>query len=306
MSELKITFLGTGSGRPTPRRNVAGVYLQYGGDAVQLDCGEGSQMQLLRAGLRTSRLVAVCITHFHGDHINGLPGYLGTMGMNDHGGSITVVAPEGVDAYFRVLHDLQILRPAFPIQTVPNNDGPLFRGDGFRIDGVRLRHRIPTHGFIFREDDHPGRFDLDRARALGVPAGPLFGRLQRGHTVTLEDGTEVAPDQVLGPSRAGRSIAYISDTRPSDRVVEAVRGVDILIHEATYLHELAGQARERGHSTVREAAEIARSARVKRLVLTHISPKHPNARQLLAEAHEVFDTVDVAEDLSSFEVPVPA
>ncbi|MFT5994133.1 MAG: ribonuclease Z, partial [Bradymonadia bacterium] len=140
----------------------------------------------------------------------------------------------------------------------------------------------------------------------GVPAGPLFGRLQRGETVTLDDGTEVTPGQVLGETRSGRSFAYISDTRPSPSVVDFVQGVDVLVHEATYLHEFADQARDRGHSTAREAAQVAERAGVGRLILTHISPKHHSKREILSEAREIFPNTELASDLASFELPIPA
>ena len=304
MSELKIVFLGTGSGRPTLRRNVASVFVQYGGDAVLFDCGESTQMQVQRAGVRTSRLVAIALSHFHGDHVNGLPGFIGTMGLNGHEEPVALIGPKGTSKWLRALHEVHILRPSFPLHLVENDEGELFRGEGFSIDGVRLRHRIPTHGFIFREDDQPGRFDVAKASALGVPAGPLFGKLQKGESVTLENGDVVSPDAVLGPTRRGRSVAYISDTRPSNRVVEAVQGVDVLIHEATYLHELADQARERGHSTVRQAAEIAAKADVGQLILTHVSPKFGRRKPILAEAREVFDNVALAEDLDEFALPI--
>lgn len=305
MSELKIVFLGTGSGRPTLRRNVSSMFLQYNGDAVLFDCGECAQVQIQKTSAKTSRLVAIALSHFHGDHVNGLPGFIGTMGLNGHEDPVTLIGPEGTDRWLRALHDVHILRPGFPLNLVKNDECELFRGDGFGITGVRLRHRIPTHGFIFREDDLPGRFDLKRAAAAGVRPGPLFGQLQAGNSVTLDDGRVVEPAEVLGATRRGRSIAYMCDTRPSDQVVEAVRGVDILVHEATYLHEFAQQARERGHSTVRQAAEIAARAGVGKLVLTHISPKHSRRKPILEEAREVFRDVALAEDLAEFSVPIP-
>ncbi|MFT6395621.1 MAG: ribonuclease Z [Bradymonadia bacterium] len=281
------------------------MFLQYGGDAVLFDCGECAQIQIQKTSGKTSRLVAIALSHFHGDHVNGLPGFIGTMGLNGHEAPLALIGPVGINRWLRALHEVQILRPSFPLNIVENDENELFRGDGFGITGVRLRHRIPTHGFIFREDDLPGRFDLKRAAAVGVPPGPLFGELQAGKAVTLEDGRVVEPAEVLGPARKGRSIAYMCDTRPSDAVVEAVRGVDILVHEATYMHELAQQARERGHSTTRQAAEIAQRAGVGQLILTHISPKHTRRKPILAEAREVFSNVALAEDLAEFSVPIP-
>ena len=305
VTELKIVFLGTGSGKPTPRRNVASVFLQFGGEAVLFDCGEGTQMQLLKSGVRTSRLEAICLSHFHGDHVNGLPGFIGTMALNEHDRPLTLVGPSGLTTWLRTLFDLHILRPGFPIDVVENAEGRVAEREEFTIEGVKLKHRVPTHGFIFRERDLPGRFDLERARATGVPPGPAYGKLQRGETLTLDDGTEVRPDDVMGPTRRGRSVAYISDTQPTAHIAKAVRGVDVLIHEATYLHEFARQARERGHSTVRGAAETAAKAGVGQLILTHVSPKHIRRREILEEARAVFPNTELAEDLAEFTVPVP-
>ena len=305
MTELRLIFLGTGSGRPTPKRNVSAMYLRFGGRAVLFDCGEGTQMQLLHSGARSSRLDAICISHFHGDHINGLPGFIGTMGLSGHTDPLTLIGPRGMPKYLRALHDLSILRPGFVVDVVENREGLLLERDDYTLEGVKLSHRLPTHGFIFRERDLLGRFDLEKARALEIPAGPLYGRLQRGEAVQLDDGREISPDQVVGPTRRGRSVAYMCDTRPSERVGEAVAGVDVLVHEATYLHEFASQARERGHSTVREAAEVARDAQVDELVLTHISPKHGSKREILREAREVFAQTRLANDFDTIDVPIP-
>lgn len=305
MSDLQLVFLGTGSGRPTPRRNVAGLFVRFGPTALLFDCGESTQMQLLRAGARTSRLEAVFVTHFHGDHINGLPGLLGTLGLNGHERDVTVVGPRGMQRYLRTLHELLICRPAYPVHVVENAVGPIYRGADFSVRAIKLQHRVPTHGFVFEEDDRPGRFDVEAARALGVPNGPLFGVLQRGGEVTLEGGRVVSPDEVLGPARKGRSFAYVCDTRPSKRVTEAVAGVDVLVHEATYMHAFATQARQRGHSTVQEAAEVAAEAGVGQLILTHISPKHGNGKEILAEARAIFPETILAEDFLEFELPIP-
>ena len=306
MRECKLVILGTGTARPTPRRGCSAAWLQFGGDAVLFDCGEGTQLKVLEAGLRTSKLQALCVTHFHGDHVNGLPGFIGTMGLNGHRAPVRLVGPRGLRKWLAVLRDLSILRPAFRLDIVEENEGVVAEWDDFSIEACPLDHRVPTGGYLFREHDLPGRFDVDRARALGVTPGPDFGRLQRGETVVLDGGRAVAPEQVMGPSRPGRKIAWITDTRPSDRVIEFVKGADLLVHEATYLHALHESAYERGHTTVQQAAEIAAAAEVKQLVLTHISPKHTRNRELLDEARPVFEAVRVAEDGMEFVVDVPA
>lgn len=305
MSEVRLVFLGTGSGRPTLRRNVSGMFLQYGGESLLFDCGEGTQIQMQKASVRPGKLAAILITHFHGDHINGLPGFLGTLGLGGHEGELAVVAPRGIDRYFQTLRELRVLSHEELVTTSEAERGVVFRGCDYTVSACQLRHRIPAFGYLFREDDRPGRFDVDTAVALGVRPGPDFGKLQRGQALALADGSVVTPEQVLGPTRTGRSVAYICDTRPCDEVVRFVQDVDILVHEATYLHALQEQAARRGHSTVLEAAMVARDAGVRRLILTHISPKHGSNRELLDEARSVFPNVEVAEDFKEFVLPVP-
>lgn len=305
MEKLTIHFLGTGSARPSLRRHTASVVITYGGDALMFDCGEGTQTQCIRAGIRTSRLQAILLSHFHGDHLNGLPGLIGTMGLQGHRDPLTVVGGTGLKRYFKTLRSISALHPSFPLELVHSGDEEVFRTPRYRITTCPLRHRVPCRGFLLEEFDLPGRFDVERAEASGVPRGPLWGRLQDGQSVTLDDGTTVEPSDVLGESRPGRRVAYITDTRPSDAVVDFVRGADVLIHEATYLHEHADQACERGHSTVRQAAEIAKAAGVRRLILTHISTKHVHNRPIEKEAQRVFSHSVLANDLDSFVVEVP-
>jgi ribonuclease Z len=228
------------------------------------------------------------------------------MGLNGHRDPVRLVGPRGLRKWLAVLRDLSILRPAFRLDVAEENTGVVAEWDDFSIEACPLDHRIPTGGYLFREHDLPGRFDVEKARELGVPAGPDFGRLQRGQTVVLESGRAIAPEQVMGPSRQGRRIAWITDTRPSDRVIDFVRGADVLVHEATYLDALRDSAHERGHTTVRQAAEVAAAAGVKHLVLTHISPKHTRNRELLDEARPIFADTSVAEDGFEMTLDVPA
>ena len=302
MTELRLHFLGTGSAKPTLHRGCAAVGLQYGADTLLLDCGEGTQRQLLESPFRLSRLRAIGLTHFHGDHVNGLPGLIGTMGLQGHRDTLTLIGPAGLSKWLRTLRELDILKPAFGLKLVDHAEPVVLQDADYELRTFAMEHRIPTRGYLFVERDRPGRFDLEAAQALGVPAGPLYGRLQRGESVTLPDGRVVHPDQVVGPMRRGRRVVYASDTRPCASVIEAATGADVLIHEATYLHEHHDQAVDRWHSTVREAAQVALAAGVGQLVLTHISPKHMRRKELLAEAHEVFPNVVVAQDLLELDV----
>ena len=303
MSELRVVFLGTSSGKPTLSRNVSAVALQLDGRLILFDCGEATQIQFMRAGLKTSRLGLLCLSHLHGDHINGLPGMLSTMGLNQHERPVCVRGPTGLREYLRVMRRLGILVPRFRLSAEEiDQRGPIFSDGTLRVLAAPLDHRIETWGFRFEERDRPGRFDLKAAVGLGVPRGPAFGRLQQGEPVTLPGGGVVRPEQVLGPPRPGRKIAYVPDTRPCAGADWLARGVDLLIHEGTYSHQLADDARQRGHSTVVEAAEAACRAGAGRLAITHVSPKHDDPRPLLAEARSVFRDTIIARDLLALSV----
>lgn len=305
MSEMKVVFLGTSSARPTLHRNTSALVLCYGSDVLLFDCGEGTQVRIMQSSVRASRFKAICLSHFHGDHVNGLPGLLGTMGLNGRKEALTLVGPKGTPTWLKTLRQLQILNPSFPIDVVEHGPEEVLRGEHWRLTTVPLIHRVPTVGYRFDEDDLRGRFDVERAKALGVPFGPLYGCLQRGEDVTLEDGRVVRADEVMGPSRKGRSIAIITDTRPSDKVVEFARGADLLIHEATYGDEETAQARERYHSTASQAAKIAEAAGVKKLILTHFSSKYGRVQPLVAQAKAIFPETTAAQDLDEWILPVP-
>lgn len=305
MSELRVVILGTSSGKPTLTRGLSAVAVVVDGTTALFDCGEGTQVQFGRASLRPSRLVLACLTHFHGDHVNGLPGFLSSMALNQHDRPVTVIGPRGLKEYFRTLRRLSILVPRFQVSAVElNQEGEIYRNDSFRILAARVEHRIETWGYRLEEHDKPGRFDLKKAQELGIPRGPLFGRLQSGQPVQLEDGRTITPDLVLGPARPGRTVAYITDTRPCRASVRLAEGVDLLIHEGTYGPSFRVQAEQRGHSTVVDAAKIAKKAGAKQLVLTHISPKHDKTGPLLDVARKVFPNTTIARDLLELTIPM--
>ena len=300
---VKIVFLGTGSGKPTPHRGVSSVCLFRNGELYMFDCGEGTQTQLARSSLKPGRLEAIFLTHFHGDHVNGLPGFLGSLTLNQRKAALDIIGPVGLRKWFKTLRDLSILWPGFKIRTFEiDESGIVLRGDDFRVETRPLRHRLDTWGYAFIEDDRPGRFDVDKARALGVPAGPLFGRLQNGESVTLENGETIDPDQVLGPTRPGLKIVYCTDTSPCDSAVELAKGADLLIHEATYPGGEEKLAHQRGHSTAIDAAHCAHAANAKQLVLTHISQKYPRADLFVDQAREIFANTLAAHDLFELEL----
>jgi ribonuclease Z len=300
---VRVVFLGTGSGKPMPHRNVASVGLFRDGKLYMFDCGEATQIQLSKSSLRPGALEAIFLTHFHGDHVNGLPGFVGSLTLNRREDDLDIYGPSGLNHWMKTLRDLHILWPSFPVHARENSDpGVVMKRSDFRVEVRRLRHRVETWGYAFIEDDRPGRFDLDAARELGVPSGPLFGRLQQGESVELEDGRTIAPDQVLGPARPGLKIAYVSDTSPCDGAMELAEDADLLIHEATYPAGNEKLAHERGHSTAADAAYCAKEAGAKRLVLTHLSQKYIRPEEFLPGARDIFPNTEVAQDLMELEV----
>tara|TARA_B100000029_G_scaffold505935_1_gene587712 strand:+ start:128 stop:1051 length:924 start_codon:yes stop_codon:yes gene_type:complete len=305
MSELRVVFLGTSSGKPTLARNVPAVALFIDGTLVLFDCGEGTQNQFVRARLRPGRVALVCLTHFHGDHVNGLPGFLSTLALNQHDKPVVALGPSGMCDYFSSLRRLQIFVPRYPLKVKEiETPGLCFEHDLFTLEAGQLDHRIETWGFRFEERSRPGRFDLEEAKRLGVPSGPLYGELQKGRPVRLENGTVVEPGAVLGEARPGRSVAYITDTRPCEGAVHLAQNVDLLIHEGTYGPEMEQEAHKRGHCTVVDAATLAKKAGVGRLVITHISSKYRDIRPLLKAARQIFPDTIIARDLDEVNIPL--
>ena len=300
---LRLVFLGTGSGKPTPSRNVSCMGLFRDGELYLFDCGEGSQTQMARSTLRPGTLAGVFLTHFHGDHVNGLPGLLGTLALNQRTEPLPICAPPGLARWFRTLRQVGILHPGFPIDLLEvSEQGVVYRGDGWRLEARPLSHRVPCWGYAFIEDARPGRFDVEAARALGVPSGPLFGKLQRGVSITLDDGRTITPEQVLGPARPGFKLAYCCDTIPCEGAVELARGADVLVHESTYPAGDERAARARGHSTAGDAARCAKEAGARKLILTHFSQKHLRLDEFTSGAREIFGPTIAAHDFMEVEL----
>ena len=300
---LSVTFLGTGAACPTVDRNVAGLSVQREGEQLLFDCGEGTQRQMMRYGVGFS-FTEVFFTHYHADHMLGITGLLRTMGLQDRSAPVTLYGPRGAARVLGAALTLGVERNKFPVEIVELRPGDRLRRDDYDIVVFPTEHRADTVGYALAEHTRLGRFHPERARELGVPEGPLWGRLHQGETVTLEDGRCVGPADLVGVPRRGRTLVYSGDTRPHLTLLEASRGADLLIHEATFGSDEAERARETGHSTAAEAARIALEAGVRRLVLTHISPRYTrDAPELLAEARAVFPETIIARDGMSVDVP---
>jgi ribonuclease Z len=300
---LSLTFLGTGAATPTVDRNVAGLALHREGETILFDCGEGSQRQMMRYGVGFS-FAEIFFTHYHADHLLGVTGLLRTLGLMDRTVPVTLYGPKGAQRVLRAAIELGIERNKFPIEIQEIRAGDRLTRADYDIVVFETEHRADTVGFALAEHSRLGRFHPERALELGIPEGPLWGRLHRGETVTLEDGRTVAPADLVGVPRRGRTVVYSGDTRPHLPVIEASRGADLLVHEATFGGEELERAKETGHSTAAEAARVAAEAGVRRLVLTHISPRYGrDAAELLAEARAIFPETIIARDGLTLDVP---
>jgi ribonuclease Z len=301
---VQLVFLGTSGSWPTPKRNVSAVALKRGPEVLLFDCGEGTQRQFMLSKLSFMQTSRVFLTHFHGDHFLGLPGLVQSMSMNGRERELFVHGPAGTEDLVRTLVNIGHFAPAYSVVAKGLRAGDAVDCGEYAVRAIETSHAVPSVGYVLEEAPRPGRFSLEKANALGVPEGPLFSRLQEGKSVTVA-GRTIAPEMVLGPPRRGRKIVYTGDTLPSSHVLEASRNADVLIHDATADTALEEKANRYGHSTGRQAAEIARDAGVRALILTHVSPRYEDTSTILSEAKAVFPNTYMAEDFFEYEVPYP-
>ena len=301
--DLDVVFLGTSGSAPTARRGTSSLLVRHGGDRLLFDCGEGTQRQLLRSSIGLIDLEQIFLTHFHADHYLGLPGMLKTFSLRMRETPLTVYGPPGLEDLFAALKRV-FGRLTYPVELVELRAGEALERDGYRVLTFPVSHGVTAVGYALVEEDRPGRFDVEIAERLGVPFGPERGALQRGEAVTLPDGTTVTPDQLVGPSRPGRTVVYTGDTAPAEAVAVLFQGADVLVHEATFATEERDRAAETMHSTATQAAEVARAAGVGLLALTHVSPRYFGP-ELLREAREIFPETILPRDFDTIEIPFP-
>lgn len=299
---MKIIFLGTSGSMPTSRRGPSSVAIIRKGELLLFDCGEGTQQKMVVAHLGFNRPTRIFISHLHGDHILGLPGLIQTMSLLRREHSLNLYGPRGLHDFLKAVSST-LGGPGFPLKINEIvNDGTISMGSEYRIEVVRADHEAESWSYALIEQPRPGKFHPELAKSLGVPEGPLWRRLQHGETVTLGDGREIRSEDVVDPPRRGLKITYSGDTRPSKKLVELAMDSDVLIHEATFDDSLMERAAEDGHSTAGQAAEIAAAAKVKLLVLTHVSSRYPDGNILMDQAIKIFPNTRVAEDLMEIEV----
>jgi ribonuclease Z len=294
--DLDVFFAGTGGSVPTARRGMPALLVRRGGDKLLFDCGEGTQRQLVRS-VGLPEVDEVLLTHFHADHWLGLPGMLKTFDLRDRERPLTVRGPRGLRELMKIMQRAVYGRVHYDLMIEEVEPGTEVRRDGYTLAAVAVEHRIPAVAWVLWEDERPGEFDAAAAERLGVAPGPDFGRLQRGEAV---DGVD--PAQVVGPARAGRKVVISGDTSPCEMVRVAAHRADVLVHEATFLDEEVQRALQTGHSTARQAAELALEAEVRLLALTHLSTRY-GGREIRDEARATFERTEVPRDFDTIEVP---
>ncbi|BFH62169.1 ribonuclease Z [Paenibacillus azoreducens] len=305
---MELEFLGTNAGVPSLQRNVTSIALRMFEERRAFwlfDCGEATQHQILRSSLKLSKLEKIFITHLHGDHIFGLPGLLSSRAYQGGTTKLTVYGPPGLKQYIEVSLMLSQSRIEYELEVIEHTGGIVFEDEDVTVESLLLDHRIDSYGYRIAEKDKPGSLDLKRLAEYGLKPGPAYGRLKRGESIDLGNGKTLHPDDVLGQPKKGRIVTILGDTRPCDNVIELARDADLLVHEATFMHDLKESAYNYHHCTSIQAAEAAVAAGAKELILTHFSSRYKDQEHLqplLDEAQSVFPKTLLAEEFMLFPV----
>lgn len=304
---IRITFLGTSAGIPTSKRGLPAIAIKIGGDLLLLDCGEGCQRQMMTAKIRFGSLKRILITHLHGDHVFGLPGLLHTFSLMNRENDLEIYGPPGLTEFISCF--VNITQLTYKVKITELNDGEVLNFKDYKIAVKTTDHTLINYAYAIIEKEKPGKFHPEKAQLLGIPRGPLWRKLQMGNKVELPDGRVVNPWEVVDKPRPGLKIIYTGDTARFRELIDFSKGADVLIHEATFESSMINKAIEEKHSTAAQAAEIAREAKVKFLILTHISPRYDRYDGHYNEAAKIFNNTIVAEDfktinLNSFNINI--
>jgi ribonuclease Z len=305
---MRIVLLGTSAAMPTLTRGLSATAVVREGDVFLFDCGEGTQIQLMRAGVKRSRIHSIFIGHMHGDHLYGIAGLLSTMNLDGREEPLNVFGPEGIRGYLSASFrnsDLQQFTFKLTVQEFPRGfRGRVVEGEDFYVDALPLDHSIFCLGWRFQEKTKPGTFNLEVAEALGIPRGPLYGRLQHGESVQLPDGRTIKPEMVLGEPRPGKSVVYCLDTQFTERSIELADHCTALIHESTFGPDALDQARETRHSTMEDAARVAKESACGLLIATHFSSRYDGrqVKQIADDARNIFENITTGRDLLEIEL----
>lgn len=291
---MEITFLGTSSAVPTKHRNHTAITLKAFGEVMLFDCGEGTQRQLIEAKISPMKIDKIFITHYHGDHILGLAGLIQSIGFRGRTKDLDIYGPKGLTKLINAIFQLGYFQINYNINIHEIESGVILDSEKYTVEAIETEHNITNMAYSICEKKKP-KFIRQNAIDLGVPVGPLFGKLQNGESVEV-NGKIIKPKQVLGPKRVGKKFTYSGDTRPCEQMIKFAKNSDILIHESTYQEGDKEHAITNCHSTTKESANIAKEANVKQLILTHISTRYSDDEIMKKEAKEVFENTIIAYD----------
>lgn len=303
---MQLLFLGTGAGMPSKQRNTSALalkLLEERGSIWLFDCGEATQHQILHTSLKPRKIEKIFITHLHGDHLFGLPGLLGSRSFQGGNEPVEIYGPPGIREFVESVVRISRTHLNYPIHFIEKLEGLVFEDDLMSVRAAKLDHVIPSYGFRIEQKPLPPKLLIDRARSLGVPKGPLLSRLKNGGNVTLDNGSIVKSEDVTESGNKGFAIAILGDTRFCKAAVELGKEVDVLIHEATFDASTQKLAGEYGHSTIKEAAETARLADAKTLIVNHMSSRFlpEDEKKLMAEMRQVHEDAYIAHDFDEFD-----
>ena len=303
---MHVIFLGTAGSVPTQERSLPAVLIKRQNEQLLFDCGEGVQRQMIKAKVGFHKKTKIFISHMHGDHVLGLPGLLQTMALMERQKKIEIYGSEGIKQFLECVRETLQFGLTFPVEIHEIYEaGAVCEDKEYIVEAAKSNHVITSLAYAFVEKPRPGKFYPEKARALGVPEGELWSKLQHGDTVKLTNGRIVNPADIMGSPRQGRKVVYTGDTRPIKGFAKFAADADLVIHEATFDDTLTEKAAEDGHSTPSQASEAAVKAKAKKLVLTHISARYTDSRLLLEQAQKVFKNTVVAEDFMELELPLP-
>lgn len=304
---MKVIFLGTGAGMPSKLRNVSSMIVDLTMECKaywMFDCGEATQHQILHTNLRPRKIEKIFISHLHGDHIFGVPGLLGSRSNQDGETKVTVYGPKGIDEFIETALSVSQTFLKYPLEIVTVQEGLVFEDDQFIVHAMKMQHGVSCYAYSIQEKDQPGALLVEKLQAIGVKAGPIYKEIKKGGQVVLDDGRVIQGTDFIGPKRKGRKLTFITDTHALKESIFFAKDSDVLIHEGTFSEAETTQAKQYYHSTIREAAQIAKEAGAKQLIITHMSSRYQRSQwnELLAEATDIFPATKLAEDFYEQEV----
>jgi len=293
---MKLVFLGTSAAQPTQKRGLSCMCLEREGEIIMFDAGESAQISYTKAGLGWNKKMKLFVTHLHGDHCVGILGLLQTMSMQNRTESLEIFGPKGIDEFLAANIKILNFGLSFSILITIVNEGTIYENNKFLIHAAKANHSITAFSYLFEEKDKPGRFNVEKAKELGIPEGELWNKLQNGENITNNEKI-IKPEQVLGKKRSGKKIGISGDTMPTKELEEFFRECDYLVFDSTFLDEEKQKAQDTCHSTAKQAAELGKNANVKNLILTHFSARYKDEIGHKIEAEQIHNSVITAKDL---------